>query len=123
MSTRKTTSIFLLVASFALATIAHAGDFSMAGGDMSANVDAGTPSAPNATMEPVSRSASGGDTMSYSQASASDSTPASRIASDSDASAPVTTPARAAVPASTPAAQTRARSSNRWQSLVPGAIK
>lgn len=127
MSTRKTTSIVLLVASFALATIAHAGDFAMAGGDMSAQVGAGTASAPITTMEPVSRSASGGDTMGYSQASTSESTSegasTARIASDTDVSAPATAPIRAAAPASTPAAQTRARSSNRWQSLVPGAIK
>ena len=127
MSTRKTTSILLLVTSLALATIAHAGEFSMAGGDMSANAAASVAITSNATMEPVSRTSSGGDTMGYGPPVTSDVTnddaPSLRATTDAEASAPIAAPARAVAPATTPAAQTRARSSNRWQSLVPGAIK
>ena len=125
MSTRKTTSILLVVTSLVFAAMAHATDFSMAGGDMSVEAVASVASTSSATMEPVSRASSGGDTMGYVPAGVSSSTEdaaPNRAAIEPEA-APVAAPARAVVPATTPAAPSRSRSGNRWQSLVPGAIK
>ena len=129
MSTRKTTSIFLFVASLAFAAMAHAGDFSMAGGDMSASASASAgagASTSSVAMEPVSRASSGGDTMGYAPAGVStsnDEAPQTRVVAEAETSTPAAAPVRAAAPATTPAASSRARTGNRWQSLVPGAIK
>lgn len=126
MSTRKSTSIGLFITSLALAAMAHAGEFSMAGGDLATEAVASTSGSASTAMEPVSRASAGGDTLGYASASVStsnDDAPAARPVVEAEASAPAAAPARVAAPATTPAASSRTRSGNRWQSLVPGAIK
>ena len=134
MSTRK--FLYPLTASLGLlaATAASAGDFSMSGGMLAQAASMDT--VRNVTMEPTSRSALGADSSSLPEMRGGvvtesefgeGSSPRNASGTDSDAApAAVTTPAagaRTAIPVATPAVPNRARSGNRWQSLVPGAIK
>ena len=131
MSTRKYTyplsiSLWLLGAASALA-----GDFSMASG-MLAQSGSGVDTIRNVTMEPSSRASLGGDSTRDMRGAMVDSNArddiGARAMEDSPEATPgagLTTPAASsrAIPAATPTVPSRARSSNRWQSLVPGAIK
>ncbi len=134
MSTRN--FLFPLTATVWLlgATAACAGDFPMSGSMLAQAGSMDT--VRNVTMEPSSRSALGADSSSLPEMRggaiadsdyAESASPRAATGNDADTTpATVTTPgagARTAIPVATPAVPSRARSGNRWQTLVPGAIK
>ncbi len=130
MSTRKFIHLLATTLGLSVAASACAGDFSMSGSML---VQAGSmDTVRNVAMEPSSRSALGADSSSLAEMrggdvdSAIDEPVATRATSTVDTETMPTTPAAAArsgMPSAAPAVPNRARSSNRWQSLVPGAIK
>ena len=134
MSTRKI--IYPLSISLWLlgAVSAFAGEFSMSSG-MFAQAGTEVDTISNLTSERSPRTALGGDSSSMRDmrgavagADSDDDAHAGAFGDDETmpGAAQQTTPAassRTAIPAAVPVVPNRARSSNRWQSLVPGAIK
>ena len=127
MNTRTIVSSLFLGCLACAGAFAQAGESSM-GGEMSSDA-LGSPATGVATMESASRGSSGGEAGYYGSAGGDapvDEPSVTRAAAEVDstttpASAPA--PARATTTGTTPSSPSRARNGNRWQSLVPGAIK
>ena len=126
MNTRTIVSTLLLGCLACAGALAEASEFSM-GGEMSSDALGSPASAGVATMDSVSRTG-GGDATFYAQGGSetpADEPTVTRAPTEADTTpTPAATgPARATTTGAAPASATRARNGNRWQSLVPGAIK
>ena len=130
MITHKSAPLFLL-ALMALPTCVLAGQFGHAGSDlMSTDLARSIEDAPAIGSSPAAHGTYGGDaSLPYARSGSliANDAPASVRESDADVEiAPTTSaspPARAIIPSASPSVPNRARAGNRWQSLVPGAIK
>ncbi len=131
MNTRKFLHLLLALAGLTLAVAAHAGEFSMGQATLAqsgvSNADADVVSSVPASLggdSGSSRYARGGETMASGVSDVNSSEP-DEDASPSLRSATAPTHVngtRSALPNAAPAVPAKSRS-NRWQSLVPGAIK
>lgn len=134
MMTRKPARYLLIAAAWLAPTCVLAGQFSFGGGEtMSSESNTTIEGSRGLSMDVVpaaSRLPDGGETsLPFTRAGVADASRDEASPRDIDndpVSAPTTaaSPApRTAIPVATPAVPNRARSGNRWQSLVPGAIK
>ena len=126
MNTRSIASLVLLGALGCAGSLAHAVEFSMGGESLPGEVFASQASTGPVNLDTGTRGASGGDDAYFVGDAPVAEPTAARSATDADtttAPANAAGPARATTSGATSTAASRARNGNRWQSLVPGAIK